>query len=57
MLASMTESWTEYIPVSKTTNISVQGTGMSRKEFDRRKTGESTLTDCVLLHGLIGKIL
>lgn len=49
--------WTEYIPVTKTTNISVEGTGMSRKEFDKRKSEERTLDGCVLLHGLIGRIL
>ncbi|MBR7101261.1 MAG: hypothetical protein IKC74_03135 [Clostridia bacterium] len=49
--------WTEYIPVTRTTNISVQGTGMSRKEFDKRKSEEQSLAECVLLHGLIGKIL
>ena len=49
--------WTEYIPVSRTTNISVEGTGMSRKEFDKRRSTEQSLANCVLLHGLIGKIL
>ncbi len=49
--------WIEYIPVTKTTHISVEGTGMSRKEFDKRKSEEKTLENCVLLHGLIGKIL
>ncbi|MBQ8393616.1 MAG: hypothetical protein IJX51_07605 [Clostridia bacterium] len=49
--------WTEYLPTEKTTSVSVSGTGMSRKEFDRRKGMETAFFECELLHGLIGKIL
>ena len=49
--------WTEYIPATRTTNVSISRTGMSRKEFDKRKEVESSLADNVMLHGLIGKIL